>query len=137
MGIPAKLLKNAINNEVLSIKGQGGQVQSYVYIDDAVEAILKIVESGGKPPNQTVNIGGNEFISIWHLSNYIKNIFSLSSGIKTSPDILTDDVECCIDTKKAETLYKFYPKTDLRSGLLKTYRWLAGESAYGEPLPIP
>lgn len=119
---PAVFLRRVIKGGPMVIKGRGGQVRSYLYIDDAVEAVIKVL--GCKIPNQIINIAGNEYTSIWHLANLIKQQYSTKTEIKTSSSILVDEIECCVDSSKAEEILSFKPRFDLASGLSNTYRWM-------------
>lgn len=87
-GEPSYFIEGAIRGKRLDINGTGGQVRSYLYIDDAVEATIKAVIS--KPFNQVVNLAGNEYISIWQLANIIKQNYCQKCQIKTSNNILLD-----------------------------------------------
>lgn len=125
-GAPAVLLGRAIRKDPIVIKGRGGQVRTYLYIEDAVEAVIKVLNS--KTANQIINVAGNEYISIWHLANLIKQHYSTKSEIKTEIHTILDELECCIDSRKAEDLINFRPKYNLTAGLSLTYRWLLEEN---------
>lgn len=125
-GDPAVLLESAIGEKPLIIKGKGRQVKSYLFIDDAVDATIKVISS--KTANQTLNIAGNDCISTWHLASLIKQYYSPRSEIKTTYDPLQDEIECCIDSSKAEGLIGFKPGFNLIDGLARTYRWLISEN---------
>lgn len=126
LGAPAVLLGRAIRKDPLLIKGRGGQVRTYLYIEDAVEAVIKVLNS--KTANQVINVAGNEYISIWHLANLIKQHYSTKSEIKTEIHTMLDELECCIDSRKAVDLINFSPKYNLTAGLSRTYRWLLEEN---------
>jgi len=80
-----------------------------------------------KPSNQIINIAGNEYISLWHLANIIKQNYSTKGCIKTANNVLLDEMECCINSTKARDLIGFYPDVDLATGLYNTYNWISTE----------
>ncbi|MFZ5596088.1 MAG: NAD-dependent epimerase/dehydratase family protein [Bacillota bacterium] len=123
-GGPEELIKSVLKNEPLAIMGSGGQVKSYLYVEDAVEATLKILMN--RPHNQILNVAGNECVSTWHLANMVKQNFPSQSDIAMSNNFLFDDIECCVDSGKAWDLIGFRPKVDLETGLKKTFEWLSG-----------
>lgn len=125
LGEPAVYLERAIINKPIIIRGSGEQVRSYVYIEDAVDSVIKVIYN--KPSNQIVNIAGNEYISLWHLANIIKQHYNNKCHIKTKNNVLLDEIECCLDSGKARELLDFYPDVDLTTGLYKTYSWLLNE----------
>ncbi|MFZ5648608.1 MAG: NAD-dependent epimerase/dehydratase family protein [Bacillota bacterium] len=125
IGEPAIFLENAIKNKPIIIRGAGEQVKSFIYVEDAVEATIKVLAN--KPSNQAINIAGNDYISIWDLASMIRQNYSVKCEIKTAGKNLTDEVECCLDTTKSADLLGFNPKVDLISGLFKSYGWLLNE----------
>ncbi|MHB8157107.1 MAG: NAD-dependent epimerase/dehydratase family protein [Desulfocucumaceae bacterium] len=122
-GDPAAFIECALKKKSINIKGLGGQVRSYLYFEDAVEATISLLSN--KPSNQIVNLAGSEFVSIWHLANTIKQNFCKSCEIKTTNNILLDEMECCVDSSKASELFDFRAKVDLSTGLIKTHKWLS------------
>lgn len=126
VGAPAVLLESAIRGEPLVVRGRGKQVRSYLFIEDAVEATIKVLQ--GKTANQAINIAGNEFISTWSLAALIRQQYAAGSEIKTGKSILMDEIECCIDSRKAERLFGFRPGASLAQGLSATYGWMRKET---------
>jgi len=125
IGEPSSFIEGAITRKRLDINGAGDQVRSYLFIDDAVEATIKAVIS--KPFNQIVNLAGNEYISIWHLANIIKQNYCEKCEIETSTNMLLDELECCVDSVRAKELFNFHPEVDLKTGLFKTYNWFLNQ----------
>jgi len=121
-GEPALLLDSALRSKPLILRGSGGQVRTYLFIDDAVEATLRVL--GLKPANQTVNIAGSEYISILHLAHLIKQGYSAKAEVKAGKSNLLDEIECCIDSRKAEGLLDFRPGISLSEGLSRTSHWI-------------
>lgn len=120
-GDPYDFIAGAVKGKALVIKGSGGQVRSYLFIEDAVEATVKTVIY--KPFNQIFNLSGNEYISQWHLANTIKRKYCQKCEIVTVNSILLDEVECCLDFTRAKEMLNFCPKVDLNSGIAQTYKW--------------
>ncbi|MFZ5650489.1 MAG: NAD-dependent epimerase/dehydratase family protein [Bacillota bacterium] len=125
MGEPSIFLESAIKNKPLVIRGSGEQVRSYIYIEDAVDATIKVLNN--KPLNQVINIAGNELISIWDMANLIRQNYGVKCQVKTTNKNLTDEVDCCLDTAKCCDMLGFIPKVDLMSGLFRSYSWLLNE----------
>lgn len=125
MGEPAVFLESTIKNKPLVIRGTGEQVRSYIYIEDAVNAVKKTLIN--KPQNQVINIAGNEYISVWDLACAIKQHFGVKTEMKTTIKNLIDEVECCLDNKKSHDLLGFTPGFELISGLKQSYSWLLNE----------
>jgi nucleoside-diphosphate-sugar epimerase len=124
-GEPFDFIAGSVGGKTLFVNGAGGQVRSYIFIDDAVEATIKAVIY--KPYNQIVNLAGDEYISIWHLASLIKQKYCQKCEIRIANSILLDDVECCLDSGRAKELFNFLPKVDLNAGLSITYHWFLSQ----------
>ena len=70
---------NAENNSEIEIWGDGIQTRSFLYVDECVEATLRLMRSEFTGP---VNIGSDEMISINDLANMVIRISNKSLGIK-------------------------------------------------------
>jgi UDP-glucose 4-epimerase len=128
-GVPGVFIDRALRKEKIPIHGNGTQFRAFLYIDDAVEAITKILES----PNVTgevINIGSDEPIRVinlaylvWRLSgNEGKPDFEFIPYEDLSPNY--EDVKRRIlDISKARFLLDFMPTCDLKTGISKTIAW--------------
>lgn len=114
----AKKLK--INNKTLSIKGNGKETRSFIYIDDFVDAFDLLVKKG-KHLN-VYNIGNSDQITIKYLILKILSLLKLNAKIKTSSIAVGGTSKRCPNIKKIAKLgYK--KKVNLSKGLLKTIDW--------------
>jgi len=73
-----KLRKDRKKLEVL---GTGDQKKDYLYIDDAVDATLRVAEKG-KLAGETYNVGSGMAYTLKRLAHLLLNILGLSSKIK-------------------------------------------------------
>ena len=108
------------NNNTIEIWGDGKQTRSFMYIDDCVDGIIKLVESNISTP---VNLGSNRMISINELVSIVQNIDNVSLNIEhiEGPEGVrgrnsnNDFVKKHLDWE---------PKITLEEGLKKTYDWI-------------
>ena len=121
---PAALCRKvaeAPEHGTITIWGDGKQTRSFLYIDDALEAICKLMESNYIEP---LNIGSDELISIDDLADLIIEI----SGKR---------LKKCYDTSKPqgvrgrnadlhliEKTLGWKPETPYRKGIEETYHWI-------------
>lgn len=109
------------NDGTITIWGDGKQTRSFLYIDDALEAIYKLMQSGYTEP---LNIGSDELISINELADLIMEIsgkhlmkqydLSKPQGVRGRN----------ADLHLIEKVLDWKPKTSYRKGVTKTYRWI-------------
>ncbi len=130
--IPLVIL-NALDGKALPIYGDGKQVRDWLYVDDHVRALYKVVSEGQL--GETYNIGGfNEKQNI-EVVNTICN--HLNDLIVDKPKGLTDfnelityvtdrpghDVRYAIDANKINKELGWHPQETFDSGIKKTIEW--------------
>ena len=106
----------------IDIWGDGAQTRSFMYIDDNIEGILKIMESDIEEP---VNLGSSECVTINRLLDLIEEV----AGTCVRRRYLTDMPKGVVGRNSDNTLIKsklgWEPQTPLKVGLDHTYRWIA------------
>ena len=119
-----KFIKSALNNEDISIYGDGNQIRAWCYVDDFVECILKILEND-KSVGESFNIGNSRAIlTIYGLAQTVCRILNSKSKINFLP-ALSADVELRIpSTEKAKNILNFRAKVDIEEGVELTANWL-------------
>ena len=106
----------------IEIWGDGLQTRSFLYVDECVEGILRLVDSDY---NQPINIGSDELISINDLSKMIIEI----SG-KKNITIKNIDGPLGVRGRNSDNtlIYEklgWKPSTKLIDGIKKTYEWVS------------
>lgn len=131
--VPAALLRKAHALSMCSrgsgdlkmeIWGDGTQRRSFLYIDDAVEAVLRLVRSDLTEP---VNIGSNHSVTIEELAN----IALKSAGLK--PETVEFQYDLAKETGVAsrnsnndfiKAQLDWSPSVSLDDGMMRTGRWI-------------
>lgn len=107
----------------IEIWGDGKQTRSFLYIDECLDGVQKLMESDFAGP---VNIGSEEMISINNLANLIRVIAGKNVRFKNIPG-----PEGVRGRNSDNTLLKkkldWSPSETLRSGLEKTYPWIVAQ----------
>ena len=120
-----KIINSIINGEdEINVWGDGKQTRSFLYIDDCVEATLKLFESNFHGP---INIGSEEKVSINEMIDKIEKI----SNKKVKRNYQIDKPKGVRGRNSDNTLIrsqlKWEPKFSLYQGLEKTYNWILSE----------
>ena len=117
-----KFIKLALNNEPITIHGDGNQSRDLTYVSDAVDAFLKVGISK-KTIRKVVNFGTGKHQKIIFLAKQIKKLSKSNSKIihihkrKAEVKRLTCNASLC--TK----LTGWKPKIDIMTGLKKNIEW--------------
>ncbi|MBR77864.1 MAG: NAD-dependent dehydratase [Flavobacteriales bacterium] len=120
-----KIINSIIKNEdLIDVWGDGEQTRSFLYIDDCVEATLKLFDSNFHGP---INIGSEEKVSINDMIDKIENI----SSKKVKKNYQLDKPKGVRGRNSDNTLIRkqlnWEPKFTLYQGLEKTYNWIYSE----------
>jgi dTDP-glucose 4,6-dehydratase len=114
--IPA-FISQALNNEPVTVFGDGKQTRSICYVDDLVDGIFRLLVSNEIYP---VNIGNPDELSILELAQIIIEITGSKSKI-THKNLPEDDPKVRRpDISKAKEILDWQPKVDRKIGLKKT-----------------
>lgn len=101
--------------------GDGKQTRSFLYIDDCLEGVRRLVDSDFTGP---VNIGSEEMVSITGLAELVMDIAGKDQSIKHIPGPLGVRGRNSNNDLIREKL-GWEPELTLREGLEKTYPWIA------------
>lgn len=121
---PAALCRKVINsNGEIEVYGDGKQTRSFLYIDECVEGIRRLMESNCLEP---LNLGSDEVISINDFGQMIIDISEKDVNIEN-----IDVPQLGVRGRNSDnTLIKdklsWSPTQPLRDGIVKTYNWING-----------
>jgi dTDP-glucose 4,6-dehydratase len=113
-------IKQAMNDEPLTIYGDGEQTRSFCYIDDMIDGLLKLMESDYNGP---VNLGNPEEWKIKDLANLVIEVTGKKLGIRYLPPPPDDPVRRQPDISLAKKILKWEPKVSLREGFKRTWEF--------------
>lgn len=118
-------IKKALQNEDITIHGDGVQIRAWCFVDDFVECIMKCLKSE-EAVGESFNIGNSRaVITILGLANLVCRVLSSKSKI-IHTDPLSADVEIRVPSlDKAEKVLGFKAKVDLEEGIQKTAEWIS------------
>jgi len=126
---PAAICRKVIQAQVsgkheIEIWGDGTRTRSFMYIDDCILGVQKIMNSEILDP---INLGSSEMVSINQLVDIVENI----AGLKLKRTYDLDAPKGVMGRNSDNTLIKKYlnwePSIPLRQGLEKTYAWIYDE----------
>jgi len=89
--VVSKFIKASLSNADITVNGDGSQTRTFCYIDDNLDATIKVLEENIFS-NETINIGNDKEISILQLANLIKEITGATSKIIHLPALEEGDM---------------------------------------------
>ena len=108
----------------ITVWGDGQQTRSYMYIDDCVEGLVRIMASNYQLP---LNLGTDELVTVDRLVDIVseiagKHVTKLHD--LTAPQGVRGRNS---DNSRLRTILGWEPKTVLRTGLIPTYKWIEAQ----------
>jgi nucleoside-diphosphate-sugar epimerase len=119
-----KVAQTPDGNEI-EIWGDGEQTRSFLYIDECLEGVRRLMES---PFTGPVNIGSEEMVTINQLAAMAMNIARKSLTVKHVPGPLGVRGRNS-DNRLIRQKLGWAPSRPLREGLEKTYSWISAQVA--------
>lgn len=117
----SRKIAEAKDGDEIEIWGDGLQTRSFLYIDEAVEGCMRLIESNYKEP---VNIGSNEIISINNLAKMVIDISGKNLTIKNVSSNAIGVRGRNSDNTLCEEVLEWKPSRPLREGMEKLYKWV-------------
>jgi nucleoside-diphosphate-sugar epimerase len=114
----------------IEIWGDGKQTRSFLYVDECIEGVRRLMESDFAGP---VNIGSEEMVSINQLAEMVMSIAGKHLSVRHVPGPLGVRGRNS-DNHLLRGKLGWEPKQSLRAGLEKTYAWIAGQVAKKVPV---
>lgn len=106
---------------IVEIWGPGNQTRTFLYIDECITGLLKIMQSDIDIP---INLGSERMISINDLALLIAKIAKKDILIKNVPGPI-GVMGRSSHNKLIEEMLEWRPSEDLEYGLMHTYNWIA------------
>lgn len=117
--VVSNFIIQALNNEDITIYGDGKQTRSFCYVDDTIQCIYKLMMNSEKV-NSPVNIGNPNEMDITTVAEYIKNVLKSNSKIVNQKAMSDDPRVRRPDISKAKQLLKWEPQVSFYEGIDKT-----------------
>jgi UDP-glucuronate decarboxylase len=114
--VVSNFIVQALQNQDITVYGDGGQTRSFCYVDDLVEALLRLMLSGDEVTGP-INLGNPEELPIGELAKLIIDLTGSRSKVVYRPLPDDDPKQRWPDITKANQVLKWQPGISLRQGL--------------------
>jgi len=104
----------------IDVWGDGKQTRSFLYIDDCIKGVLKLMDSDFMKP---INIGSDRLVTIDELANIIINISGKKISINHDPSKPQGVRGRNADLTLVKKVLSWEPGFTLDEGLKNTYEW--------------
>ena len=124
--VVSNFIVQALQNQNITIYGDGNQTRSFCYVDDLVLAISKMLNLSENPLTP-INIGNSDEFTMIELANKIISATNSDSKLVFESLPSDDPKQRRPDITKARDVLKWSPTIDLNEGILRTARYFRSE----------
>ena len=114
----------ARDGDAIEIWGDGKQTRSFMYIDDCVEGVHRLMRSSHREP---LNLGTEELVTVDELVDIVCRV----AGKRLTKQHLLEKPQGVrgrnSDNTRLRAVLGWEPRTTLEHGLGSTYRWIEGQ----------
>ncbi|MEK9155718.1 MAG: UDP-glucuronic acid decarboxylase family protein [Patescibacteria group bacterium] len=118
--VVSTFIRQALAGKDLTVFGEGRQTRSFCYVDDQIEANLRMIRSDIEGP---INIGNPEEFTMLELAEKVLALTGSKSKIIHKPLPEDDPGQRRPDISLAKKELDWEPKVKLKEGLKKTIEW--------------
>lgn len=116
--VVSNFIVQALKGTPITVYGNGGQTRSFCYVDDMIEAFIRLM---GTPDDfvEPVNLGNPGEFTILELAKAVIEITGSKSEIVFKPLPSDDPMQRCPNIALAQEKFGWEPRVNLNEGLLK------------------
>jgi UDP-glucuronate decarboxylase len=122
--VVSNFIMQALKNESITINGDGSQTRSFCYVDDLVEAFVRLMDTDDGVTGP-VNLGNPGEFTIKQLAEIIIDLTESGSRLDYKPLTEGDPQQRKPDIGLARKLLAWEPTVELRDGLRKTIQYFS------------
>jgi UDP-glucuronate decarboxylase len=117
--VVSNFIVQALKGETITIYGEGSQTRSFCYVDDLVDALMRLMATGDEVTGP-VNVGNPREFTILQLAELVIALTGSKSTIGKMPLPSDDPRQRQPDISLAKRTLGWQPTTELEQGLRKT-----------------
>jgi UDP-glucuronate decarboxylase len=123
--VVSNFIVQALNGADITIYGDGSQTRSFCYVDDLIDAVVRLMqtESGFTGP---VNVGNPQEFSMLELAQLVIKLTGSRSKLVFRPLPADDPKQRCPDISLARRKLGWQPQVPLERGLQRVIDYFAG-----------
>ncbi len=128
--VVSNFIRQALQGEPITVYGDGKQTRSFCYVDDMIEAFLRLMDTADEWTGP-MNLGNPDEFTIQQLAEEVTSLTGSKSKIKYEPLPQDDPKQRCPDISLAEKVLQWRPTVPLRQGLKSTISYFEDLLAKG------
>lgn len=119
--IPALIARMVGGENPVRIWGDGSAIRDFIYVADAVEGMLQVLELA--PASLPINLGSGKGVTIKKIAQTIANLIPTKPKLSFDTSKPTGDPIRILSMRRSKDILGFKAKTSLDDGIRKTVEW--------------
>jgi UDP-glucose 4-epimerase len=124
-GVIPVFLKKILKDETIEIWGDGKVERDYIYIKDAVDALIKSLSTDSN--DRIFNLGSGKGYTLNDILEIIENVSGKKAKVIYKEKRNIDVPVNILDNKLLSETLDWKPETDINTGIKRTYEYLKKE----------
>jgi UDP-glucuronate decarboxylase len=120
--VVSNFIMQALRGDAITIYGDGSQTRSFCYVDDLVDALIRLMNTEHAVTGP-INLGNPNEMTMLELAEKVLELTGGSSDIDYRPLPADDPIQRQPVIEQAEAVLGWRPSTDLESGLKRTVEY--------------
>jgi len=116
-------IESIIKNKTLEIRSDGKMIREYIYVKDATDAYISLLENINKTKGHAFNVASHNVMSVREVVKRISQIMNKSIKTKILNQAKTEIPKQYLDGSKIKKMINWEPKTKFEQAILDTYDW--------------
>jgi UDP-glucuronate decarboxylase len=122
--VVSSFIMSALRGEPLTVFGDGSQTRSFCYVDDLVEGLIRLMNTGPEVTGP-INLGNPGEFTMMELAEKVLALTDSASTLEYRPLPSDDPVRRKPDIERAKELLDWGPTVALDEGLASTVKYFA------------
>lgn len=120
-----KFIKAALEDQTVTVFGDGHQARGNTYVADCVDATIRAVDA---QVGEVYNVGGGESASVWDILRLVEKISGKTIPYHLAEGRPGDQRITFADTSRLRRHLGWEPRTTLEEGILAQWKWQQSSS---------
>ena len=120
--VVSNFILQALRGQDITLYGDGSQTRAFCYVDDMVDGLLAMMDSGEEVIGP-INLGDTNEIAVRVLAQEVLALTGSASRLVFRPLPQDDPVQRCPDIARARAVLGWAPRVGLRDGLGRTVEY--------------
>jgi len=123
--VVSNFIVQALTGRPITIYGDGKQTRSFCYVDDLIDGIVRLMETGSEITGP-INLGTPVEFTMMELAETVIELTASKSSIEFKPLPVDDPRQRQPDISRARETLGWHPSIELRDGLSRTIAYFDG-----------